>query len=381
MRIKQLRINQFRNYERAGLELDNAIHVIQGDNGQGKTSILEAIHYACLTGSFKTNTDSHAVRHGTAGFDIEGDFVHDDQDTGLPIESSVRVLYSPDCGKTVFMDGKKIDRLSLMIGMYPLVISSPEDVNIVSGAPYDRRRFLDQTISQVSPVYLKDLQDYRQSLRQRNALLQSDVARLDLLDAWDTTLTETGSRIIQRRVDFLAGYVEMARNVYSQLIDNGETIGIRYESTVLPQPAEAHDTQSISPEKIKDDFRMKIRNNRKNDLIRKSTGVGPHKDDLGLYLNHQPLKSVGSQGQLKTYAIALKLAEHRFLFEKLDRKPILLLDDVLSELDGNRRRRLFDYLEGVHQAFVTSAEPKCLWPVNREIRYWTAQNGHIRAEA
>ncbi len=381
MWIKQLRLTQFRNYSQAGLELSQDIHVIQGANGQGKTSLLEAIHFLCLSGSFKTSADIHAVQHGSGGFFLEGSFVHDDQPSSQPMESCVRMSFQNESGKSVYVDNKKIDRLSLLFGMYPAVVSSPDDISIVNGSPYDRRRFLDQTLSQISALYLKDLQDYRQALRQRNAILQMERIRPDMLDSWDLTLSEIGSRIIMKRIEFIPDYETMAREIYGSLVPAGESVEVRYMSTILDDDQGNPAFTGYTADRIREQFAKMLRNNRPKDILRKSTSAGSHKDDLAFILNGFPLKDVGSQGQLKTFAIALKTAEHRYFSEHLEKRPILLLDDVLSELDAHRRMRLFEYLEQAHQVFITSAEPKARWTVKREIRYWFIDRNQIIPEA
>ncbi|MBL7961580.1 DNA replication and repair protein RecF, partial [bacterium] len=196
MQITQLRLNDFRNYTSAELSFCEGINFIQGHNGQGKTSVLEAIYFLCLSRSFKTQDDTTAIRFDAPYFDIEGRF----QSSSL--EMNARAICHRTEGKSVLIDKKRLDRLSELVGKFPSVVSSPEDVQIVSGSPGNRRRWIDIALSQMHGVYLKDLQEYRQALRQRNALLNSPVIRPDNLDVWDKELAQTGSTIILRRMDF-----------------------------------------------------------------------------------------------------------------------------------------------------------------------------------
>lgn len=380
MWIKHLRVTNFRNYTHIDLELPKAIHIFQGGNGQGKTSLLEAVHFLCLMRSFKTVHDVQAVRHGCTQFELEGEMVLDDFSSSPSPESRLRMVTLQGGGKVVFQDGKKANRLSALIGLYPVVSSSPEDLTIATGAPSERRRFLDQTMAQWSPVYLKDLQDYRQALRQRNALLPMPSVPADLLSSWNETLIQTGSRIISRRLAFIKAFSPVFRRLYGQLAEEAETVDIHYSSAVLSGIRE-HTGLEKEEMTIAEQYREKMKRHHPLDLQRQTTTIGPHKDDLEFYLNGHLLKSVGSQGQLKTFILALKLAEYLFLRDRMERHPVLLLDDVLSELDERRRGCLFEWLTEAHQVFMTSAEPLKNPETPLPMKAWMVRNGQVIPEA
>ncbi|KAB2878706.1 DNA replication/repair protein RecF [bacterium] len=371
MQITQLRLNDFRNYTSAELSFCEGINFIQGHNGQGKTSVLEAIYFLCLSRSFKTQDDTTAIRFEMPYFDIEGRFHRSS------LEMNARAICHRTEGKSVLIDKKRLDRLSELVGKFPSVVSSPEDVQIVSGSPGNRRRWIDIALSQMHGVYLKDLQEYRQALRQRNALLNSPVIRPDNLDVWDKELAQTGSTIILRRMDFLKSFSGLAEQVYRQIAADKETVDMEYKTSIAGSEELDGWTEAGSTEKIQKAFLEQLRSGREREIQRKLSLFGPHKDDIVLLLNKKSIRDYGSQGQLKTMAIALKFAEFLYMADRLDQKPLLLLDDVFSELDWDRRKHLMNYLENAGQVFLTSADEGMKFDTQKKIRYFSVENGHV----
>ncbi|MBL7995305.1 DNA replication/repair protein RecF [bacterium] len=371
MQITQLRLNDFRNYTSAELSFCEGINFIQGHNGQGKTSVLEAIYFLCLSRSFKTQDDTTAIRFEMPYFDIEGRF------RTSSLEMSVRTICHRTEGKSVLIDKKRLDRLSELVGKFPSVVSSPEDVQIVSGSPGNRRRWIDIALSQMHGVYLKDLQEYRQALRQRNALLNSPVIRSDNLDVWDKELAQTGAKIIRRRIDFLKSFSGLAEQVYRQIAADKETVDMEYKSSIAGSEILSGWTEAGSTEKIQKIFLEQLRFGREREIQRKLSLFGPHKDDVVLLLNKKSIRDYGSQGQLKTMAIALKFAEFLYMADRLEQKPLLLLDDVFSELDWDRRTHLMNYLENAGQVFLTSADEGMKFDTQKTIRYFSVEEGRF----
>lgn len=378
MRIHNLRMIHFRNYDTAELEFHNDVNIIGGANGTGKTSILEAIHYLCLSRSFKTVEDRVALNWNATAFDLEGTFIVDDSslDTGT-IRSHVKISYNGTAGKVVYRDHKKVERFSQMIGAYPVVISAPEDVAIVNGAPVDRRRFLDIALSQLYPAYLRDLQDYRKIVRQRNTLLNTEPFQDDTLYSWDSTLIATGTRITAQRIRFVQSFAPLVERMYHQISGKQETVRLLYRSSIDGYgPFEAVTETNRSEESLATAFREALKKNRSREILRKTTLVGPHKDDLLLMMNNKLLRDYGSQGQYKTLAVAVKIAEYLFLLAYKDQKPILLLDDVFSELDESRRAALMESFSETGQVFLTTAQTEPNITLSRPVKYFhVAANG------
>jgi DNA replication and repair protein RecF len=366
MHIVQIRLKDFRNYESAECSFSPGINFIQGHNGQGKTSILEAVYFLCLSRSFKTQDDTTAIRFDMPYFDVEGKF-HTSS-----LEMSVRAVCHRTEGKSVLIDKKRLDRLSELVGKFPAVICSPEDVQIVSGSPGNRRRWMDIALSQLHAVYLKDLQEYRQALKQRNALLNAPVIRPDNLDVWDRELAQTGSKIIRRRIDFIRSFAGLAEKVYRQIAADKETVDMEYKSSITDGGF-----ANGSMEEIEKAFLQQLQSGREKEIQRKLSLFGPHKDELVLLLNKKNIRDYGSQGQLKTMAIALKFAEFLYMSERLEQKPLLLLDDVFSELDRERRQHLIDYLDNAGQVFLTSADEGMKFDTHKEIRFFFVEQGLV----
>ncbi len=371
MYIAQVRLKDFRNYETAELELSPDINFIQGRNGQGKTSVLEAVYYLCLSRSFKTQDDTTAIRFDAPFFDVEGRF-----QTGS-LEMSVRAVCHRAEGKSILIDKKRLERFSELIGKFPAVVSSPEDVQIVSGAPGNRRRWMDIALSQLHAVYLKDLQEYRQALRQRNALLNGPELRMDSLDVWDRELAQTGSKIIKRRIEFVRPFARLAEQVYRRIAADDEAVDMAYKSSIADGDTLTIWMEEDSTRTIEHTFLAQLREGRGREMQRKLSLYGPHKDEVVFLLNGKDIRDYGSQGQLKTMAIALKFAELLYITERLEQKPLLLLDDVFSELDWDRRRHLMDYLDQAGQVFLTTADEGMEFHTGKNIKYFLVEEGMV----
>lgn len=372
MYISRVRLKDFRNYESAELEFSPDINFIQGHNGQGKTSVLEAVYYLCLSRSFKTQDDTTAIRFETPYFDIEGRF-----QTGS-LEMNVRAVCHRTEGKSILIDKKRLERFSELIGKFPVVVSSPEDVQIVSGSPGNRRRWMDIALSQLHAVYLKDLQDYRQALKQRNALLNAPVIKTDNLDVWDRELAKTGSKIVKRRIDFIRSFAGPAEQVYRRIAADEETVDMEYKSSITDGAPLAREIEAEAIESI---FLRQLRECRSREIQRKLSLYGPHKDEVAFLLNKRNIRDYGSQGQLKTMAIALKFAELLYITERLAQKPLLLLDDVFSELDWERRQHLMNYLDQAGQVFLTTADEGAEFHAGKEIKYFLVEQGFVTEQA
>jgi DNA replication and repair protein RecF len=323
MILQKLSLVNFRNYEHLEIECSERINCFTGLNGSGKTNLLEAIHYLALCKSFLNPADTQNIRFEAPFFVVQGDFVKDD--------GAIDSIY---CGvkrgqKKVFRkNGKDYERLSDHIGLIPLVVVSPADGVLVAGASEERRRFMDAVISQYNRNYLDHLIAYNRVLSQRNALLKQmahgsgDFGTMEVLDL---QLSQHGVHIFGWRKEFIARLQPLFNEYYSLLSGGTEHVTLTYESVLH--------TKS---------FEQTLADAQRKDLALEYTSSGIHRDDLEFSINLHSLKKSGSQGQQKTFLLALKLAEYRLLEQNTRRKPLLLLDDIHDKLDADRVYRLME---------------------------------------
>lgn len=339
MQLKHLQLQGFRNYAQANIEFFNGVHILHGQNGAGKTSIIEAIYYLALTKSFRTSSDRFLVHNQEDMFRIQGEFL-----TQQGQRHQVAIAYSGASGKLLSVNGQKVPVFADYIGDVPVVLLYPADLNLSQSGPQFRRRFLDILLSQSSHLYLHQLIQYNRSLRQRNLLLQNRRNDRQLLASWEENLSVSGAEIIRRRMAALQQLAPMVTENYRQLSNTGDETEILYRCNV----------ESAAPENLEDHYRALFEKRRGQEMEYGSTLIGPHRDDLVFQLNGRPMKSYASQGEHKTFVIALKLAEFAYLQEQRSQAPILLFDDIFGELDATRIRSMLDRLGDIGQVFVTT---------------------------
>jgi len=347
MRISSLRLQDFRTYHQLLLTPPPGITVLAGPNGTGKTNLLESVHLCCLGKSHRTSNDRDMIRSDavTAAVQIKAVRADGTDEVGIrlfsPSEAKRKVLY---------INGKTASRTGELMGHVTCVMFSPEDLDICRGAPQGRRRFTDMLLSQCGAGYYYALQHYNTALKQRNALLH-DLAHggsLAQLDAWDEQLAQNAAPVIKARQYAAQTLDTLAREHYSYISGNqNERFSLSYASTLA---------ESVSPE---EDLLKLLRENRAEDLRRGTSCFGPHRDDLLLTLEGHDMKAFASQGQMRTAVLSLRLAELDMLTSRQGESPILLLDDVLSELDIGRRARLLQRLRGI-QTLLTCTDPSDL---------------------
>jgi DNA replication and repair protein RecF len=376
MRIEAVRLRNFRNHADTSLEFGEGVNVLLGQNGQGKTNILEAISYLSLTKSFYASSDATAVQFGSDSFEVEGSIV---AASGLRYDA--RVAYALGTGEKMFtVNGARPESLASVIGTFPVVILSPENNAITFGSPSARRRFVDLTLSQVSRVYLEDLLEYRRTLRQRNRLLsdaRSGGGNLGaVLEPWSIGLVQYGSRIVKRRQQFVAEFRQYIERSYRMLVAAGEDPGVAYTSfSSLPAEATTEEIALLMNGALKERAGEEMR--------RGSTLVGPHRDELHFSINGAALQQYASQGQHKTFLVALKTAEFFYLQERRGEAPIFLLDDLFSELDEERSRRILELIAGLGQTIITTTGERLFldgtgW--TDRLRRFVIEKGTSRAE-
>lgn len=354
MRLSSLHLSSFRAHAEARFDFAPKINLLHGPNGVGKTNVLEAIHYLCLTKSFVTSTDLHAVHRGRPFFEIEGSF-----EGSMRSSLHVKLVLVPGEGKRVFVNGAPLDRIADLVGMLPVVVLSPADYVLTAGGPEERRRFLDITLSQSSPVYLDDLMKYRRTLRQRNALLQQvrrgGALSSGTLQAWDEELATIGARLIVRRRQFLDLFTGFLAEAYRLLDAIGEEPSMTYQTLVEVE-------EDAGAETIAKQFHVVLARLRRREAERGRTLVGPHLDELLFRLGDFEVRPYASQGQHRTLGLALRLATFLYLKDRLEEAPLLLLDDVFGTLDIRRVEVILAVLQGeaVEQSFVAAARPEPL---------------------
>jgi DNA replication and repair protein RecF len=349
MIVRTVWLKNFRNHADTVLDLGDGANLIFGNNGQGKTNILEAISYLSLTKSFYATSDATVVRIGTGGFDVGGVVV-----TGGGIEHGIRCVYDQETrAKRFTINHTQPETLASVIGRFPVVVLSPENSAITFGGPAERRRFLDIVLSQVSRSYLEDLLEYRRILRQRNKALSESVTRSvqqrDLLEPWSAGLVERGSRIIQRRREFVAEFERYVQSAYRKFVAAKEDPTLEYQSVRGLPPGTQLDeiTAALSAE---------LKRREHEEFRRGLTLTGPHRDDLSLCINGREVHAYASQGQHKTFLIALKVAEFFYVRERRSEAPLVLLDDVFSELDAKRSETILDLLAALGQTIITATD-------------------------
>jgi DNA replication and repair protein RecF len=341
MHLSHFRLLQFKNYADQRVTCDERLNCFVGPNGAGKTNLLEAIYYLCLGKSYWNHPDTYLIRHKEDFFRLEGDFLREQ------LREQIVVKYRNRQRKEIERNGTPYQRLSEHVGRYPVVIVTPDDTALVSEGSEARRRLLDNTLSQTDGDYLRDLMQYNRLLRQRNALLKSydDPRRLpeDMLAVYELQMEPLATRIHAQRQTFVTQFNERLTAAYAEIAADREAVSCTYKSQL--------DATA---------FAELMRERRSKDAALQRTTGGPHRDDLVFSMNGFPLKRVASQGQLKSFVLALKLAQYQVLQERHGLAPILLLDDIFDKLDGQRVAALLQLLlaPGYGQIFLTDTDPR-----------------------
>ena len=336
MWLQKLSVLNFKNYSAAELSFSQSVNAFTGNNGAGKTNLLDAIHYLSLCKSYFNPIDGHQIRQGEDLFMIQGTFHKEKKD---------ELIY---CGlkraqKKIFKRNKKeYQRLADHIGLFPLVMISPNDISLVIEGSEERRKFIDNVISQTDSSYLDELIIYNKNLLNRNALLRQIAlsGRYDpsLMEIYDDQLIISGTRIFEKRKSFMLGFRDIFNSHYKYLSEDAEEVELVYESPLL-----------------QDDFASLLKRNLERDRILERTTTGIHKDELSFTIHGMSLKKFGSQGQQKSFLIALKLAQYTFLHQQKGFEPLLLLDDIFDKLDTRRTTKLMKMVsdKDFGQIFIT----------------------------
>lgn len=327
MIIRNLKVSDFRNYEDLTLDLSPGVNVLYGDNAQGKTNILEAIYVCATTRSHRGTRDREMIRFGQEEAHLR--MISERREVPVRIDMHLKKGRS----KGVAVNGLPIRRVSELFGLVNVVFFSPEDLSIIKDSPAERRRFMDLELCQLDPIYASDLSNYNKVLMQRNKLLKDLEEHPDLRDTlpvWDEQLIRYGRGIVERRDQFVGELNELIRDVHEQLTGGTEHLDVKYVPNVTA-----------------DAFPATLQSQRARDLGARVSLTGPHRDDITCEVNGIDVRRFGSQGQQRTSALSLKLAEIRLVKQRIGENPVLLLDDVLSELDMNRQNHLLDSISHI----------------------------------
>ena len=317
MRLKRLSLLNFKNLSQTDIALSEGINCFVGDNGAGKTNVLDAIYYLSMSKSAFTMTDGQSVRHGEEFFFTEGTYSTDGGG-----QEQVVCSFSRRTGKVLKRNGKEYDRVADHVGLFPVVIVSPRDTDLITDAAEERRRYLNGFISQLDRVYLNSIMRYNAVLTERNRFLKSSSEEA-MLQIYDMQLAEHGTRVYEARQKMVERMQPMVAEYYRTLSDDREQVEIEYRSEVQDMP-----------------LQVVLLRARERDIVNQFTTAGVHRDDLVFRIGGYPLRKYGSQGQQKSFLIALKLAQYRLLAEATGEKPILLLDDLFDKLDMGRVEQL-----------------------------------------
>jgi len=336
MYLKELSLVNFKNYEQLQLSFSSKINFFAGDNGTGKTNLLDAIYYLSLTKSYFNNIDSQNIRHNKDFFVIQGEYIRQE------IPEKIYCGVKRGSRKSFRRNGKEYSRFSEHVGLLPVVMVSPADSSLITEGSEERRKFMDAVISQYDVTYLDKLIRYNRALVQRNVLLK-DFARKDVfnsasLDIWNEQLTALGRYIFDVRSGFIRELVPVFQKYYTIISEQKEKVQLTYQSQL-----EGNDMEAL------------LRDSLDKDRLVQYTTAGTHKDDLILLLEDHPMKITGSQGQQKTYLVALKLAEFDFIRRISGFNPIMLLDDIFDKFDSRRVKKIIELVahDSFGQIFIT----------------------------
>jgi DNA replication and repair protein RecF len=334
MVVESLNLEHYRNYQELSIDFTDGTNILYGDNAQGKTNILEALYVCSTTKSHRGSRDKDIIRFGEEEAHIK--LLVRKKEVPYRVDMHLKKNKT----KGIAINGLPIKRASELFGIVNVVFFSPEDLSIIKNGPSDRRKFIDIELCQLDKFYLHNIVNYNKIVNQRNKLLKDisnhfDRSLYDTLDVWDIQLADYGNKIIKRREEFIHQINEIIDGIHKNLSGGRESIELRYEPNT--EAAEIYNG---------------LIKNRDRDMKLKSTSVGPHRDDIGFYIKDIDIRKYGSQGQQRTAALSLKLSEIELVRKIIHDSPVLLLDDVMSELDSSRQNQLLNSLEGI-QTIVT----------------------------
>ena len=344
MKLTNLQLQNFRNYESVQLEFTDGVHVFIGENAQGKTNLMESIYALAMTKSHRTTNDKELIGWNKEFATIKGTVEKTATKTNLELQFSKK-------GKIAKVNYLEQKRLSSYLGNLNVILFAPENLTLVKGSPQNRRKFVDMELGQMSSLYLYDLVEYNRVLKQRNTYLKQLAIKKkqpdEYLEVLSEMLSELASKIVFHRLDFMKQLEALAIPIHDQLSLGREKFSVSYQATI---PLE----DGLTPSQMKEIYIDQFKKNQTPEADQATTLIGPHRDDLIFYLNEIPVQTYGSQGQQRSTVLSLKLAEIELMKLSTGEYPLLLLDDVLSELDDDRQTHLIKAIENKVQTFITT---------------------------
>ena len=359
MFIKRLQMLNYRNYNALDIELCPNVNVFMGDNAQGKTNILEAIYYCAFAKSHRTSKDKELINWN-------GEHAFISVDVGRErLDKRIDISILKDGKKSIRINKIKIKKIGELFGNFNVVMFSPEDLRIIKDSPGVRRKFIDMELCQLNPKYYYNLVQYNKVLNERNILLRNRNTSSEMLEIYDMQLVEFGYNIIRNRIKYIESLNKYAEKIHSDITSGKEKINFKYISTIKDL------------ENIKENFYTLLKKNRSKDCDRGITSIGPHRDDFFVYINDIDTKSYGSQGQQRTAVLTMKFSSLEIIKELTGEFPVLLLDDVLSELDFNRKKYILSTI-GQIQTVITCTGIEDLYEyLDEKAKVFKVKNGEI----
>lgn len=360
MFVKYIGLINFRNYENVSIELCDGTNVFIGDNAQGKTNILEALYYSSVGKSHRTNKDKELIK-----WDSENSFVSTYVAKNR-IDKRIDIKLFRDGKKAININSIKITKLQDLVGVLNVVMFSPEDLNIVKDSPSYRRKFLDIELCKLDKRYYYSLASYKKVLLERNMILKKYVDNSDFIDIYDIKLAEYGSYIIKKRLEYIKGLNKYSKSIHKDITQGKEDIEFKYMMQLK---------DNIN---VQEELYNLIKSNRKKDIEKRVTSIGPHRDDFSILVNNMDVKTFGSQGQQRTAVLTIKFSSLRIIKELIGEYPLLLLDDVLSELDTKRQEYILRSIDGI-QTLITGTGFIDIkkYIKNENIRIFNVEKGKI----
>lgn len=341
MRVESIQLQHYRNYDNIQLQFSPNINIFIGNNAQGKTNLLESLYVLSMTRSHRTHVEKELIEDGHSLATITGNI---QRQTG---RLALEVLISKQ-GRKTKINHLDQSRLSAYVGQLNVILFSPEDLALIKGSPATRRKFIDMDLGQINPTYLYQLSQYQHILKQRNHYLKQSQKRDEIyLDVLDQQLAEAGAQVILKRAIFIERLEKLAQKMHQSVSNHQEHLQVGYLPNVSCETL-------TEIEVIQTQFLQKLKEARDRDLQQKTTSVGPHRDDIQFIINDRNVQKFGSQGQQRLAVLSMKLAEIDLMKEETGEYPILLLDDVMSELDNERQMQLMKVIEGRVQTFITT---------------------------
>lgn len=390
MYIEKLKLKNYRNYDEIEVNFDKNINIIYGNNAEGKTNLLESIYMCSTSKSHKNSKENEIIKFNESESHIKIFFKKENQK-----EITIDIQLNKDKKKGIAVNKVKIEKLTEFLGIFNVIMFAPEDLNIIKEGPSVRRKFIDLEICQIDKLYVISLNNYNKTLNQRNALLKdintvSNANKqdlIDMLDTYDEKLVEYGTEIILKRKQNIEKLAKYIKDIHYKISDDKEELIIDYENAVVANyVSDIVGTDIIrptvgasftSPDELKKIYIKKLKDTRNIDIKNQYTLVGPHRDDISFKIAENDIRKFGSQGQKKTAAISLKLSELKIIKENINETPVLLLDDVFSELDEMRQKLLVNNLSGVQTIITCTGIKKNIFDLLKPDKIFQVKNNSI----